>query len=275
MEKWLELYLERVPIEEILSKCNLSRPVFYRRLKKSGKTRPLGESHIGKYLTEEHKKNISKGVKGKYDGWLTLELKTGYKKITNDLAYILGVIYGDGYIISSGGIGLQVKDEDFADVFSRALKRQFGITPKKYQTKPSIFKDWRNGKEYKRKKTYIIRLLSVNLRDFMQEIKNFKTIKKFNKRQKISFLRGLWDSEGSIHSKNTNILNFTHNDLKICNLFGDLLLEVMGIPSKIYHSSQGNYILYIYRKEYLKKFYKVIQPTISRKRDIFKKILQG
>lgn len=231
-----------------------------------------------KTLTEEHKLNISKSLKGRFTGkdryWNIVILKNGYDKITNDLAYIIGVLYGDGYIIKNGGIGLQTIDDDFAHAFGDAVFRQFGIESNYYKTKQSELKDWRNGKTYNRKGTTILQAKSVLIRDFIQKIKNFGFVDKLNKEQKISFLRGLWDSEGSVSiSGYTTVVQFTHNTFELCELFRKILLEITGIESKIRVHPQKNHVLYFYRKEHIKNFYEIIQPTIQRKRDKFEFII--
>lgn len=240
--------------------------------------RTLSESKKGKPLSKETVLKRSLTVSGKYRGVNNKnaqKLKEGYDEITNELAYIMGVMYGDGYIISSGGIGLQSIDKDFVDYFSSCVERQFGVRISNYTTKPSILKDWRNGREYQRKGTFIMRVVSVLLRDYIKSIKNEQFVKKLDISQKKHFLRGLWDSEGSISTTGcTNMVNFTHNSLEIHKVFCGLVEETCGFKIKTSNlREQGNYVSYFYFREYIRKFYETIQPTIQRKRDKFEKIL--
>lgn len=277
MELYHELYLKKIPIEEILKQTGLSKASLYRRLVKLGITRKYGESHIGRKLSDEHKNNIKLGL-GKAERVGTPPREIQNKGMADDLGYILGVMYGDGYIMKQGGIGLEVKDFDFLNAFKDAVERQFGIKGNIYDGKHSnIFKDWRNGKTYERQPTKILRVGSILISDYIIKIKNFETVKSFNNTQKIAFLRGLWDSEGSIniHPKHVT-LNFTHNSLELIELFISLLLETTQIKMTYYQrSSQGNYVAHIQRKEPVILFYNLIQPTIKRKRIIFEEIINS
>jgi len=279
VEDYKELYKNRVSIKEITRLTGISRSTLWRKLKDEGLVRTQSESKRGSVLSKEHKQHISDSLKGVFvgkDNWNTKNIKNDYNIITDDLAYIVGVMAGDGYIVSSSGIGLQATDEDFVMEFARKCKKQFGIEGKLYYTKPSKLKDWRNGKTYIRKPTTIFRLNSIIIRDFFIKTKTFKIIDCFNHMNKIAFLRGLWDSEGSVCvSGYTNVVNFTHNDEQLCIIFKKMLLELTSIDAKISKQRQrGNYILYFYKKEYIKKFYEVIKPTIKRKRDVFEHILK-
>ena len=277
MELFQELYLKNTSIEEIVKQTGLSKPSLYRKLKKLGITRKYGESHKGRKLTEEHKNNIKLALS-------KIEIKgrpptmINNKGMTDDLAYILGVMYGDGYIMGSGGIGLEVKDFDFLEEFSNSIIKQFEIKGNIYNGKhPKTLTDWRNGKTYNVKQTKILRIGSVLISDYITKIKNFDTVKSFSNTQKISFLRGLWDSEGSvnIHPKHPT-LNFTHNSEELIKLFIDLLFDVSEIKMTYYKKTeQGNFVAHIQTKLPIKKFYEIINPTIKRKRLVFEEIIKS
>ena len=89
------------------------------------------------------------------------------------------------------------------------------------------------------------------------------------------FIRGLWDSEGSISKgRFNNKLTFTHNSLELHKLFMDTFYEVTGLIFTITKKrEQGNYVTYSYNKKHIKKFYDIINPTINRKREKFKEII--
>lgn len=278
MERLEELYKKRIPIEEIVKQVGFSKATIYRHLEKSGvKIRSVSESKTGIRLTDVHKNNISKGLLKIDAGRKPLDLKNGYKRLTNDLTYIMGVMFGDGYVIEASGIGLESIDKDFVDAFYVAIRRQFGIKSKIYHTKKSPLLDWRNGKTYKRSDTYILRASSVLLRDFIKKYKSIFNPHKLNENMKVCFLRGLWDSEGTVNQSGVaNTVHFTHNDELLCKMFQSILLEITDIPAKIIkNNQQGNYVLYFYRKEYIKSFYDIIKPTIRRKRTIFEKIINS
>ena len=170
-EKALKMYYDGKTNKEIwealkVSKAALSR---WRKIEKL----PIREDRRPS-LSAEHKKKISKSLKGKFTGkerWSYKPLKEGYEKLTIDLAYIVGVMMGDGYI-HKHGIGLETKDKDFANTFKEAAERQFGREIKEYKGGGGIIKDWRIGKEYKRSKTTILRLNSITVKEFLENILN-------------------------------------------------------------------------------------------------------
>jgi hypothetical protein len=281
MDKAIELYKKYTPIKIILAQTGLTKPTFYRLLEREGITRTTSESAHHKVLSESHKQNIGKSLKGKFIGidryWSTYDLKKGHYKITNDLAYIIGVMFGDGYIVTNQGIGLETIDGDFIKEFNKAVFNQFGLRGRLYKTKPRQLKDWRNGKIYTTKPTTILRIGSIILHDYIIKVKSLNFPNKLTKIQKISFLRGLWDSEGSVWtSGHTCGVQFTHNCLELCQLYQKLLEETTGITSKIgIHAKQGNYYVYFYVRDYIRTFYDIIQPTIQRKRKIFESIINA
>jgi hypothetical protein len=276
MEKLVELYLNRTPIKQILKECGINKTQFYKILHGLDITRTNKESAQGRVLSQEHKDSIRKGLQGKYTGWHTRQLNDGHDRITNELAYIVGVLYGDGYIIKAGGVGLETVDEEFAEEFGRCLKVQFGLSLNKYYNKKKPLKDWRNGKIYQRNNTYVVRMLSVNLRDFLTKIQTFEFIDKLNRDQKVLFLRGLWDSEGSVYSSGSvNGVSFTHKTKELCDVYADLVNELCGFRPKIRQNMYSYEIFkaYFYKKEYIRKFYYTVNPIIYRKRVKFESIL--
>lgn len=245
-EKFIELYKKRIPLKEIVKQTGMSRSSIYGKLKEMGLT--SGQHHN------------------------TRQLKDGYDKITDDLSYIIGVMLGDGYTWNQG-IGLEVTDFDFAEEFVRRAESQFGIKAKVYDNAREPFKDWRNGKTYPRNPTKVVRIGSILLRDFIEKIKP-EFSDRLTKEQKIHFLRGLWDSEGNINNSGYNSkVQFTHKTEDMCKLFKNLLEETTGIQSVITFNSQPRYIVQFYGKDKCEIFYRIINPTIKRKREIFEKIV--
>ena len=71
------------------------------------------------------------------------------KELSQDLAYILGVINGDGHygkVITpkrvSAEIGLNVRDLDFAEEFKNKLKKWSGIEPKFHERNGEVINFW-------------------------------------------------------------------------------------------------------------------------------------
>lgn len=254
MKKLIELYLKQTPRKQILEETGLTITEYYNKIHELGIARKTRAGRL---------------------------LKIGYDIITDELSYIVGVLYGDGYIIQAyGGVGLESIDKEFADEFGRCLVKQFGLNLNKYETKKKPLLDWRNGKTYIRKNTFIVRMLSVKIRDYLTEIQNFEFINKLNYEQKIIFLRGLWDSEGSVGSYKfrrgvINSVSFYHKTEKLCNVYRDLVKETCGFEPfvKKRSGSYDMYSSYFYKKEYIRQFYDIVNPTIQRKRDKFESIL--
>src|SRR3989344_7367945 len=70
-------------------------------------------------------------------------LNPNFNRLSIELAYILGVIEGDGYIElkeTKGHIGLTVKDKDFAQFFKKQLE--------KWAKVPVYFRQRKNTKQY-------------------------------------------------------------------------------------------------------------------------------
>jgi hypothetical protein len=245
VEKIEEFYKNNTPIKEIMRITGLSKTSIYNHLRKlKVEIRPAGHS-------------------------ITKHLKCGYDEITNELSYIIGVMMGDGYI-SKGIVGMESVDEDFVLEFKRCMVKQFGLEGHTYRRNRNDLIDWRNGKTYKRKPTTEFRVISVLLVDFMRKTKNYDFINKLNREQKVYFIRGLWDSEGTVGYL---WVKFSQKNRELCEIFNSILLEISGISSKITHLKQQDiYNSYFYDMGNISRFYDIIQPTIQRKRLIFEKI---
>ena len=98
------------------------------------------------------------------------------KILTEDKAYILGVLCGDGYLVFQKEkgrylIGLDVCDEDFADEFRRCLKNVYELLPSKKmkEGRATNFSD-------NPKPRYCINLTSkLVVQDLLRYSKSFKT----------------------------------------------------------------------------------------------------
>lgn len=192
------------------------------------------------------------------------------KILKKDLAYILGVIKGDGYWRkritpkrTSGEIRLDVRNLDFAKEFEKRLKRWSGIQPKFWE---------KNGNFY-------VALYSIDAVNIAQAI-SLKEIANSDKKVKANFLRGLYDSEGGVLGKNLDRRKFASRWIHFSNsnketiLIVSKLLKDFGINHKIksrIHSGFGSkklqYEIQIFGLENFKKFYKNIGFSIKYKED--------
>jgi hypothetical protein len=207
----------------------------------------------------------------------TKQLKNSAYYPSKELAYIIGVLNGDGYISKTNKcyfFRLAVKDKDFADFMKKTLYLWSGI-------KPCFYK--RKDKYYKQGFYYEIFLNSKNVYQFLYDFsinKNpqaIENIKKFlkNKKYKVKFIEGFFDSEGSItEDGRINITNINQNLLILCKEF----LENLGINTDIIKKIVKErkirdkilkpteiYSLCIKYKEEIQKFCEICSSTIERK----------
>lgn len=198
--------------------------------------------------------------------------------LNRDLAYIIGVIEGDGHCRkretkerTSGEIILKVKDLDFAKEFENRLRNWAGAQPKFWE---------RNG-------FFNAGLYSIDAVNVIQNI-DLEKILDSDKRIKANFLRGMYDSEGGVTGANLNKrkvacrwIHFSNNNKTIIKIVSKLLND-FGISHKIrtrihsgFKSKKLQYEILIFGQENLKRFYKNIGFSIKRKMDKLLKIINS
>jgi intein-encoded DNA endonuclease-like protein len=150
--------------------------------------------------------------------------KNKFREVASpELAYVIGVIAGDGNLNVHGynyEMLLSVTDRDFAEEFSRCLA--------KILRKPNLYKvRWSE-----KRKRWIVQGSSIFLHKFLrggwQQLKNHI---EHSSRCRFSFLRALFDGEGSLTGRN---LTITNTDLSLL-LYVRKLLAVSGISTSIPH----------------------------------------
>jgi intein-encoded DNA endonuclease-like protein len=165
---------------------------------------------------------------------------------SKDLAYILGVIKGDGSVmLRDYVIKLTVKDKVFAESFLRSLNN-IGLN-----SHMSIYK-------HKKKIYYQVRAFSKNFYLWYKNLKLEEIIKGFES----DFLRGFYESEGSCCKKIYLII--TNTDKLLINLILSILTK-FNILHKVYvrktlTSKKIVYDIYIKDRE---KFLDFISPCIK------------
>ncbi|MEM3130210.1 MAG: LAGLIDADG family homing endonuclease [Nitrososphaerota archaeon] len=189
-----------------------------------------------------------------------------------ELMYVIGTIFGDGnrYLYSKNEqclLRLAVKDYEFAEEFGRCLAKVLG---RKEPYKP--FWD-------KNEKIWIVEGYSILLYDFLNKpFEELKPYIEYSKETVASFLRALFDGEGSIHGRTLRLYN---TNKELLNYTKYLLKEYFNIDATGPHLSvksgtitrtpNGNckrnkdcYYLHLRAKSLL-NFYKYIGFTIQRK----------
>ena len=204
-------------------------------------------------------------------------LNSNFQNLSSELGYILGVIGGDGYVIvkrTKGRIGLEVKDQDFAQHFHNQLAQWSGL-------KFSLGFN-------QNKKLYTTILYSLRAARFLKDFDIYNLINADNK-IKANFLRGLFDSEGCVQAYNlrtlrkaTRFISFHNSDEKLV-FFVKTLLESLGIRvqniDKIIGSGfikHGVYFrLRVGGKQNLKMFKDEIGFSIKRKNKKLEELLKS
>jgi len=213
-----------------------------------------------------------------YEEVLIKKIPEESKILTEEKAYILGVLCGDGYLTfqkekSRYLIGLDVCDEDFADEFRRCLKEVYGLLPSKILRNRRVTNFSKNPKLM-----YCIYLTSkLVVEDLLRYSKSFKTkewtvpeeILNSSIEIKSAFLRGLFDSEGTIIdlSKGRAILQLCSGNDKSLLVIKDILLNDFGVNTKIDFNNNKVMQLRTYRYENIKNFSDKIGFTIKRKKE--------
>ncbi|MBU3907049.1 MAG: hypothetical protein KKA64_02240, partial [Nanoarchaeota archaeon] len=204
-------------------------------------------------------------------------------KLNSDLAYILGVLAGDGFIDYNDSrrnyhIGLAVTDKEFVEKFKESLFNFFNINSSN-EFRKSKNENWRDQ--------YLTRLCSKEACNFVNSIGKFKKenwrvpniIKNSKKSVRCSFLLGFFDSEGEIDSEAKRI-GATSMNLEGLKEIEDLLKSIR-IRSTIIKrkdprpNTHQKYVLRLQDRKSMELFYKNIGFTIQRKQIMLAKCIKN
>lgn len=210
---------------------------------------------------------------------LRLPLGVGYwdrgtfdKTPSLTLAYILGVLYGDGWVCRSlrqyGGfrhrIGLNAKDREFVECFRAALT-QIGLHSSRVYT--------RKDKKHESWSTQF--LVCAYSKPFCKWFKSLALDDVYKLLQtaemKREFIRGFYESEGSLNkSKGYFRLTITNTNLELLRIMRQILKE-LGFCFYLYSHNQrpkdwaAIHYLGIFKPNDIKRFLAEIDPCIPRK----------
>ncbi|MBI2109985.1 hypothetical protein HYT58_02315 [Candidatus Woesearchaeota archaeon] len=185
-------------------------------------------------------------------------------KLTKESAYMLGVIGpGDGYI-SKYAIGLDAIDKDFVDYFQYCLEKTFGLKCKRYTvTKPPSNLIKTSSRQYR------VMLFSKSAAESFKKYRiPFKEkiwrvpeiIKSANSSYKAAYLRGFFDSQGSVSIRAKFISAMTKNEKGMLDI--QSLLGNSGIEASLH---KDKFRMSIHSERCLRSYYSMIGFTISRK----------
>jgi len=234
------------------------------KLRKQGKTKIISDlDHSPEQIIKMKEKKSKK-------------LINGYDLPSNELAYILGVLNGDGSLnlkaFRPNRFALTTIDYDFLLNVKRNIERWSGLITKEYKYENKRNKDW----NYKQGFHYELNLNSVKAVEFLKKyylsyniksINNIKKLLKNNKELQMEFIKGFFDSEGGMRKDGR--ISFDNSKKEIIYYLAYLFKKIK-IKTKINYFAK-NYRLYIQKKEDIKKFCNLINSSIKRKQDRIKK----
>jgi len=198
-----------------------------------------------------------------------------YPEPSNELAYVIGVLLGDGCIVrehhNDYDIILRVKDYEFAEEFSRnmakILNKKFK-KPRRWSGRPSLWIIYYHSKAFH---TWFRKQTLDTLKPYMEYDED--TVK--------YFLRGIYDSEGCNYRCKRIILY--NSDLKLLNYVRYLLKKYFGImirgpylhvragsihmrrDGEEIRTKNNNYYIGIYRMRNIQVFLSEIGFSIAEK----------
>jgi intein-encoded DNA endonuclease-like protein len=228
----------------------------------------ISKSHISYWI---------RGVHNPYNGRRIPSLEL--LRPSEELAYVIGVVLGDGYAIkkrlaikgySDSIIGLEAKDREFVEEFARCLTKVLGRRPIKPKYRDNIGR-------------CVVKVKSKTLYELLRkpvELDRLKPYVEHCERCVAAFIRGFADSEGSVHKRgyififNTNLrlLTYVKDLLKRLNIEstgpriyvrrGTIIRDPKTV--KQYARKKDEYYIYIRARSNM-NFYKYIGFTITRK----------
>lgn len=190
------------------------------------------------------------------------------KEMSSELAYVLGVMFGDGYCSGHASTRLSVIDKDFRDYFSSMVQKWLNIKPGHYEYR-------RRGRLY-----YESHINSIDVRNFLFERVSKKRIPDEIMRAesdiiKFMFIRGFFDSEGSAVVSNKTV-KAANKNLTILKSIRKMLIDT-NFDSEhisINRSRDDVYVLCMYRKN-LYFFRERIGFSIKRKMEKLNIVLRA
>ncbi len=199
-------------------------------------------------------------------------------KPSKELAYIIGVLYGDGSLYINRHcykIQLMVNDYEFAEIFSKNMAR---LLNKKY-VKPK----W-NKIENRWVAIYFSKAFYTWYKQ--QNLDTLKPYIEYSRETVANFLRGLYDSDGGHYiykKKRYSRIHLSNNNKDLLRYVQHLLEKYFGINAtgpyistkagtenemrngKTAKTNHNNYLIVISRRQYTEKFLSMIGFSIEEK----------
>ncbi len=280
VEYWYyKLFPDRVKRRGEYLPRDLRIEIYHRVLELRGQG--LGHRRIGRMVEEIYGIRLNpatichwcRGIHNPLNGCRIPSIK--FLKPSPELSYVIGVVAGDGTACKNSRksgqyvISVKAKDVEFVEEFARCLGKVLGRDP----PRPMPRKDG----------SFMVRVYSRALYDMLRKPIDVERIKPFVEHSEEcirSFLRGFFDSEGSV-SRGGEILQCANTDIRLIE-YVQRLLHGLGVETTayvrkekgtpLYNRDMGRtyvrkgdvYILYVRARSRL-KFYQLIGFTIRRK----------
>ncbi len=180
------------------------------------------------------------------------------------IAYIMGVIEGDGYTTKHYTVGMAVTDKPFADSFAESLCK-IGLSPRIHVYEPhngvSKLPLWRVVAHSK---------MFYEWLDSMPEDRFQEIIEKYPR----EFIRGFYESEGLFHKskQGRGIVSFYNTNPDLLIRVANILTKLGFHPSRMYTEKNGRaswnsknvHCIRLIRQAEPESFLEVINPVIKR-----------
>jgi len=176
-----------------------------------------------------------------------------------ELAYVWGVVLGDGWLsyvkrLGAYRIGLTAEDREFVEEFARCMTKVL-VRKRPYQVWKA---EERRGTSFYR----AVGMSKVLFRLFKHA--SFDLLRRYVERFPTRFLRGLFDSEGSVEFGGGVIrVRLYNSSREVIDLARGLLIQLDYDP-KVYRGHKA-YLLELHRKADVVRFKHEIGFTIKRK----------
>jgi len=229
------------------------------------------ERTYGVTLNPSHISYWTRGIYNPYNGRRYIPTLDSLKP-SEELAYVIGVIAGDGYVFLRNGrgvIGVRAKDLKFIKEFARCIAKVLGRKIPKTR--------------FQKDGTFVVEVCSKTLYELLKKPIDIDRIRQYVGhcvRCICTFLRGFFDSEGGIFGNGK--IRVYNSDKSLLEYIKDLLGRLgikttgpkisvkAGTPCKspktykIFFARKDNYYLYVCAESRL-RFYELIGFTIKRK----------
>lgn len=256
----------RGAVEDWINKGRKPYYFFEKRIKAANSIRNIERMRKMNRITQPKAVKVSAELR-------TKRLPKSAKKLSKELAYVLGVVYGDGHVsVKQGRVILGATDFDFVSNFKSTLGKWSGF-------KTRFFKRIQKPDRYikNRKVQWVTYIDSIEASRFLDSF-DLNLLLDAREEIKSAFLKGFFDSEGSVSKKSSvvvyntdeKILKFVEKLLKSLDIYTDLHYKrVKSFDRK----KDIDYFWLHINKDNRLNYYNKIGFSIQRKQDMLQNLV--